>query len=563
MDPAQETKQAPLCERVLVIGLDGATRDVLLPLAAEGVMPHLAELLQRSVCGAAQSTLPFITPVAWTTFQTGCDPQAHGIWDFRHLDHQQRELRLNHAGRIAMPTIFDAVTESGGGVVSINLPMTYPAKPSEHAIIAGGFDSPSAQAVLAPYEVFAAQLQAKSIPYPLKTVWKEAPETAEELHSGVAQTIRAYQSRTDAALVADGLIDWRLMVVQMQTLDSLQHRCWHLLDLESECTSQLPAPADWVREIRKTFTALDAEVGRLLELASARGAAVVLVSDHGFGDFQQKINVPQLLMNGGLMKLGSNRGLGFRIDRSLWKMRRWVWKRRRRGSSSASIRRPLTAMLPIDWRQSRAVSLHGDLAAMIYLNTAERMGSTALSAVLTTSTARDQALADSIACLRDARHPEHRTPLFVEVFSTAERFGQDPIEQGWPDVIGIPAPGLHTRSRLGQDNSLMIDDARLTGTHRRDGLLLMADLPGTCQSSLETADAHLRDVAPTICHLLGLQPTSPMQGVSLLSEQPALACTTTVPSSHASWKPQAAPTQLSQEQQQVVESRLRDLGYLD
>ncbi len=458
------------CERVMVVGLDGATLDVLLPLAEEGVMPRLASLLQTSAVGPVQSTLPFITPVAWTTFQTGCDPQDHGIWDFRHLDHTHGELCLNHAGRIAVPTLFDLLADAGEGAISINLPMTYPANPRSGSLIVGGFDSPSAQSVLAPYPEFAAELKANKTPYPLKTVWKQAPETAEALHSGVSQTIRAYRSRTDAALAADRLLDWRLMVVQMQTLDSLQHRCWHLLGLPSTNVSgeldpavtAMPAPADWVHQVRSTYAALDAELGRLLELAERRGATVILVSDHGFGDFRQKINVPQLLMDADLLKLGSNRGLGFRIDRSLWKMRRWIWKRRRRGSSSASVRRPLAAMLPIDWRRSQAVSLHGDLAAMIYLNTPGRMGTGGLGAMLTSPAARDQALADSMACLRQAMHPQLGIPLFDEVFSTAERFGKDPVEQGWPDVLGIPAAGFQTLSSRARFRA----DARRSSPHR-------------------------------------------------------------------------------------------------
>ncbi len=115
----------PTSPRVLVIGLDGATYDVLMPLVAAGVMPNLANLLTHSALVDCQSTEPAITPVAWTTVLTGTGPENHGILDYRYLDAQAGCLRLNQANRVRVRNLFDAVGRSGD-VVSINVPMTYP-----------------------------------------------------------------------------------------------------------------------------------------------------------------------------------------------------------------------------------------------------------------------------------------------------------------------------------------------------------------------------------------------------------------------------------------------------
>ena len=66
--------EAQRAARVLAIGLDGATFDVLGPLAADGTMPNLATLMRESALLQLNSVEPTITPTAWTTFQTGCDP---------------------------------------------------------------------------------------------------------------------------------------------------------------------------------------------------------------------------------------------------------------------------------------------------------------------------------------------------------------------------------------------------------------------------------------------------------------------------------------------------------
>src|SRR5262245_330417 len=94
-------------DRVLVIGLDGATFDVLGPLTADGTMPHLAALMRESALVRLNSVEPTITPTAWTTFQTGCDPADHAILDYRYLDHRSGQVRLNSAARLRPATIFD------------------------------------------------------------------------------------------------------------------------------------------------------------------------------------------------------------------------------------------------------------------------------------------------------------------------------------------------------------------------------------------------------------------------------------------------------------------------
>src|SRR2546423_14749019 len=102
--------------RVLVIGLDGATYDVFVPLAELGVMPNLSILLRDAALHELRSTEPYTTPVAWTSFLTGCEVSTHGIFDYRYLDHARGELLLNHSGRIACPTLFDELAAAGGQV---------------------------------------------------------------------------------------------------------------------------------------------------------------------------------------------------------------------------------------------------------------------------------------------------------------------------------------------------------------------------------------------------------------------------------------------------------------
>ncbi|MEX2561561.1 MAG: alkaline phosphatase family protein, partial [Pirellulales bacterium] len=473
-------------ERVLVIGLDGATFDALTPWAQSGHMPNLARLTATSALSVLRSTKPYITPVAWTTFQTGCDPSEHGIFDYRYLDHARRRLQLNHAGRIERATLFDAVSAAGGEVVSLNLPMTYPAPAGVRGIVVGGLDSPSIEAALAPYPEFAERMQESGARYDLATIWRRKPTTFDELADGVAQTRAAFFGQVAAARLADQMTDWQLMVVQFQALDALAHRCWHLLEVDPDASE----PAAWIGKARQALVALDDCLGELMELAARRRAAVVALSDHGFGKFREKISLPELLSRRGLVRLpGGGAAAGFYLRRCGWKVRKYLWRRLRPGQSSARLTRPLGCLLPIDWRRSVALALHGNLGGLVYLNTRRRFGGSAL----VTETQREQAVCDTIAAFDEARHPGTGERLFEETFGTAERFGQDPVERQWPDVVAIPAPGFHTRHKFESSPRLMRGDPNLVATHRREGVLLV-DAPLMRIGQGHAAD--LRDVAP-------------------------------------------------------------------
>src|SRR5581483_2855198 len=68
--------------KVLMIGLDGATFSLLDPLIEQGVMPFLSSVLSKAVRADLMSTRHPLTPPAWTTMITGRSPTAHGIYDF-------------------------------------------------------------------------------------------------------------------------------------------------------------------------------------------------------------------------------------------------------------------------------------------------------------------------------------------------------------------------------------------------------------------------------------------------------------------------------------------------
>ena len=68
--------------KVLLIGLDGATWDLMKPWAEKGVLPTFKKLMEKGVYGDLESTIPPVTIPAWVSFATGKNPGKLGCYDF-------------------------------------------------------------------------------------------------------------------------------------------------------------------------------------------------------------------------------------------------------------------------------------------------------------------------------------------------------------------------------------------------------------------------------------------------------------------------------------------------
>lgn len=78
--------------KVLVLGFDGMDPILLQQFMDEGVMPNFVQLAQRGGVSRLATTNPPQSPVAWSTFITGVDPAAHGVFDFVHRDAKKLEV---------------------------------------------------------------------------------------------------------------------------------------------------------------------------------------------------------------------------------------------------------------------------------------------------------------------------------------------------------------------------------------------------------------------------------------------------------------------------------------
>src|SRR5689334_11291364 len=150
--------------KVFVLGLDGATWDVLTPLAREGVMPNLARLMGQGVSGTLRSVFPPLSPVAWTGVMTGKNSGKHGVFEFLEYAHDPLGGRVNSSRAIKAEMVWEIAGRHGKSTVAGGVPMSYPPRPAPGFYL-GDFLSPAGAPDFASDPAIFAELEQAVGPY--------------------------------------------------------------------------------------------------------------------------------------------------------------------------------------------------------------------------------------------------------------------------------------------------------------------------------------------------------------------------------------------------------------
>lgn len=76
----------PEAPKVIILGIDGMDPKLLSAFMDEGILPNFRRLIESGDYSELETTMPPLSPVAWSTFITGTLPSRHGVFDFLHRD---------------------------------------------------------------------------------------------------------------------------------------------------------------------------------------------------------------------------------------------------------------------------------------------------------------------------------------------------------------------------------------------------------------------------------------------------------------------------------------------
>jgi len=536
--------------RLLIIGLDGATFDVLNPLMAEGRMPRLKEAIAAGASGLLRSTVPPITPAAWTTFLTGKNPGAHGIIDFERYDVHTNKLSFNSTRCLDhVRNLWQILGDHGLKVGSVNVPMTYPPTPM-NGFLVSGFETPGPESELV-YPPILKNAILERWPDPtLKAKWKRRTLGGDGVfRENLDYISRSFHQGAEMSMWLGEKHGWDVLMVVLKLVDNLQHKAWKYLD--PRWSDGTPARCELAKQC---FAEADRAVGTLLDYASSNNAAVLIVSDHGHGSLEGKVQPNLLLNRWGYLAL-HGRG-SQRATRA-----RYVWDRLRGRTRRFARTGDVLHDLAVDFSRTQACVMHAGMAGFLYINLQGRQPSGIVKPA-DYEALRDELRARLLGDKCRVRDPQGRDiRLFSEVHKPEELYGCSRTDQPWlPDLILTPHESLAAVRKIrGRRVVRWLSYARLEGTHRPDGVLI-ATGPGIARTA--NAHANIVDCAPTILAMLGLRVPDDMQG-RVIHELFAHPPTIEYEAARATDRSVEKEEVYSAHELQQVTERLSDLGYLE
>src|SRR3972149_8571109 len=122
--------------KVWLIGLDGASVDILEPMMAAGRLPVISGLIGRGASAVLKSNVAPITPQAWASVITGKNPGKHGVFGFvRQAPGRPPEFLSSRS--IKAERLWTWFGRAGLTSLVINVPLTYPPEPLHGMMVTG------------------------------------------------------------------------------------------------------------------------------------------------------------------------------------------------------------------------------------------------------------------------------------------------------------------------------------------------------------------------------------------------------------------------------------------
>ncbi len=544
---------------IFCIGLDGATFDLIKPFIAQGKLPTLHKLMQQGAWSELRSTVPPVTASAWSSFMTGKNPAAHGLFDFMRRRADSYDLVPVSARERDGKAVWDLIGASGKRVIVMNVPVTWPPAPVNGVLITG---------MLTPRDTL-------HYTYP--------PELADELRAAIGEYIiysdevyshgrgeiflralkHSAEQRVRAAeyLLHHYPADFFMLV--FPETDTVSHGLWWAYDPthHEHDTARAAALRDGILEL---YQHIDALLARLLEHLPPSGTVLVM-SDHGHGPVRYFLYVNNWLAQRGYLRFKPN--LAARLKRiafqlgltprfvysillalGLGKLRRTLDKRR---AGRGILKRWFLSFNDVDWTRTRAYSI--GYIGEVHINLKGREPQGIVEPGAEYEHLRDQLIAD----LRTLTLPDG-TPAIETIWKKEEIYHGAHLDEA-PDILFLPR-NLETIAfgdfEFGS-NKVLEESFGVSSSHRMNGIFIASG--AGIKNKGEFSGAQLIDLAPTILHLLDLPVPNDMDG-RVLTE--ILADARAVQYGGTSAGHTTTSEGYTEAEEQEVLERLADLGYI-
>lgn len=495
--------------KVFLLGLDGASWKVLDRLIREGYMPALGALVKEGTSGVLRSTIPYITPVAWSSLLSGVRPLKHGIFSYNVMENRNGVILSHLANRtmIKAPTVYDIYNQVGKRVISLNMPMSYPPRP-EDGVIVSGLMTPSWDSRFYFPEELMDELRAHGIDYRIDIEFgRERQAEIDDritayLADGAAEFLRDLRHVTEQREKAvhhllSGM-EWDLFMVTFISMDRIQHFLWKVFE-NGDCDPELR------RKVFEHYRFIDSIVGRICSAVRDK-ALIVVCSDHGFGDYKGNFYLDVWLeemgycvsAGGGVTATGLAKKVLERLG-----IKKALRRLLEKSDQAVAKRLIFMGSSNIDWARTRAYVYSAD-GIRINLKGRDQYG------IVEPGEEFDRVRQEIKQGLLGIKTDGGRR-LLGEVHFIEDLYGAPAAEEA-PDIIYEFADECHYSTYYGRSKSRKILDESYPwkqGDHRRDGMFLIA---GKGVMAGRRVTAAIEDILPTVLFIQNLPESQDFDG---------------------------------------------------
>jgi predicted AlkP superfamily phosphohydrolase/phosphomutase len=565
--------------RVLVIGLDGATFDLIKPWAQAGHLPTLQRLMDEGAHGELRSTVPPMTGPAWTSFATGVNPGKHRLYDWIARDEDSYTFSPVTALDCTAPTLYTLLSQVGRRVCALNIPMTYPPTPV-NGVLVSGMPAPSTKVTV----TYPTGLLNEIVGAVGEYILYPDPGQAYS-DSGVDAFLERLYRTTDVRLKTldylRGREAWDFAMVVFNGTDTISHALWKYMDASHPLYESAKAEK-YGNAIRDYYRHLDGKLAGIVDTLP-EDTTLIVMSDHGFGPFHKFIHVNNWLLQQGFMAVQPRPAT--RIKRTLFQrgltpmnvydtlMRMGLGGLKRevvRGQGQGLLKTLFLSFEDIDWRRTQAYSLGN--VGQIYLNVVGREPYGCVQPGADYERVRETIMAQ----LQTLRDPETGEAVVETIYRREELYHGEHLDKA-PDIVFLPRRLEYFgfgEYEFGSHKIIESMRRGISGTHRMNGIFMAygrAIRPGAT-----VENASLYDLAPTILRLMGEAVPEHMDGRVLdeaIAAIPAFGARTAARAAqprngsehdggYDGGYGSGSGETLSAEDRKVLADRLRSLGYV-
>jgi predicted AlkP superfamily phosphohydrolase/phosphomutase len=464
--------------RLLILGWDSATFDVIDPLIEQGRLPALAGLMERGFRAPLHSTWPPMTDCAWTSAFTGCNPGKHGIFGSWYRAPGAYACRYFSSRDRAAPALWELADEVT--FLVWNVPMTFPPQTVKGAMVAG-YGAPVGSRFCNPGSL----QDALAGRWDLDDLVDRAPYRS--LDRYLEELVRGLRAQAEALVWAIRETGAECVAAVWPHVDRAQHFFWQFRGTDHPLAAAVDRVYD---EMDRTTAAL---------LDAFPQADVLVISDHGAGSLHGDVNMGAWLARNGYARYGtaarSALGAAWRLPPAA----RRAAKRVAPGLARRAMQDTLSEGLgPFDWSQTRAfMGVNGDLWINQQGREPQGMVPEPAAAALVDEI-REGALA-----LRD---PRSGAPLFAAVHRRDDLYSGPAIDLAPDLMVDSWSAGYRVAPGRKASDEVVIAPVPLAGVHaawssdhRPLGVFVAA---GARVASGRAEELSLYDVCPTALALL-------------------------------------------------------------